>query len=167
MLSNSRFFSRSRVSVSVMFSPCVRKVGGSGWQAQSVSGERTKSLVHVIGAGRQQMLRYGIDMAIAPVLQRRAFDPLVECPDRRARMNLIIHALFAIAFQGKAHRMNEIPAKDHRHLYLVVPLCPFDLGGMRLHVEVFRLAVHLVEARSEERRVGKECVSTCKYRWTT
>src|SRR3546814_14576476 len=64
-------------------------------------------------------------------------------------MNLIIHALFAIAFQGKAHRMNEIPAKDHRHLYLGVPLCPFDLGGMRLHVEVFRLAVHLVEASPE------------------
>src|SRR3546814_16477501 len=23
-----------------------------------------------------------------------------------------------------------------------------------------------VEARSEERRVGKECVSTCRYRWS-
>src|SRR3546814_17161378 len=25
----------------------------------------------------------------------------------------------------------------------------------------------LVLARSEERRVGKECVSTCRYRWST
>src|SRR3546814_5205500 len=25
---------------------------------------------------------------------------------------------------------------------------------------------HLVAARSEERRVGKECVSTCRYRWS-
>src|SRR3546814_16269823 len=26
-------------------------------------------------------------------------------------------------------------------------------------------AARLVEMRSEERRVGKECVSTCRYRW--
>src|SRR3546814_1120156 len=25
----------------------------------------------------------------------------------------------------------------------------------------------LVDERSEERRVGKECVSTCRYRWST
>src|SRR3546814_5244978 len=26
---------------------------------------------------------------------------------------------------------------------------------------------HLLLVRSEERRVGKECVSTCRYRWST
>src|SRR3546814_6762050 len=26
--------------------------------------------------------------------------------------------------------------------------------------------IHLVRARSEERRVGKECVSTCRSRWS-
>src|SRR3546814_19338535 len=26
---------------------------------------------------------------------------------------------------------------------------------------------HLATGRSEERRVGKECVSTCRYRWST
>src|SRR3546814_14475867 len=38
---------------------------------------------------------------------------------------------------------------------------------------VFRLAVHADDClglhgpcRSEERRVGKECVSTCRYRWS-
>src|SRR3546814_15535718 len=28
------------------------------------------------------------------------------------------------------------------------------------------LSIKLVEARSEERRVGKECVSTCQSRWS-
>src|SRR3546814_18986154 len=30
----------------------------------------------------------------------------------------------------------------------------------------YQLAVVLDDARSEERRVGKECVSTCRYRWS-
>src|SRR3546814_14410650 len=34
--------------------------------------------------------------------------------------------------------------------------------GMRIHVGIF-LENH---ARSEERRVGKECVSTCRSRWS-
>src|SRR3546814_12531543 len=29
-----------------------------------------------------------------------------------------------------------------------------------------RASYHLRECRSEERRVGKECVSTCRYRWS-
>src|SRR3546814_11583766 len=35
---------------------------------------------------------------------------------------------------------------------------------MRAEQERF---VALLENRSEERRVGKECVSTCRYRWST
>src|SRR3546814_3242602 len=34
--------------------------------------------------------------------------------------------------------------------------------GMRNHS---RINVMIAQARSEERRVGKECVSTCRYRW--
>src|SRR3546814_15378946 len=33
----------------------------------------------------------------------------------------------------------------------------------RLRVQVLR---NLIDERSEERRVGKECVSTCRYRWS-
>src|SRR3546814_3597931 len=33
-------------------------------------------------------------------------------------------------------------------------------------VEVKGEAIELVVPRSEERRVGKECVSTCRYRWS-
>src|SRR3546814_11937253 len=32
--------------------------------------------------------------------------------------------------------------------------------------EADREAVHRALARSDERRVGKECVSTCRYRWS-
>src|SRR3546814_6306581 len=49
------------------------------------------------------------------------------------------------------------------------------LGGLMLAPDAYdRIADHLVDGdfyrrdhqlRSEERRVGKECVSTCRYRW--
>src|SRR3546814_3895182 len=32
--------------------------------------------------------------------------------------------------------------------------------------ELARVIVAAIEARSEERRVGKECVSTCRSRWS-
>src|SRR3546814_18523253 len=45
-------------------------------------------------------------------------------------------------------------AADHRGLgdFRMRNQCAFHLGGTQ---------------RSEERRVGKECVSTCRYRWST
>src|SRR3546814_19353424 len=39
---------------------------------------------------------------------------------------------------------------------------PFQQGGQRRYV----FAREQVPARSEERRVGKECVSTCRSRWS-
>src|SRR3546814_15769367 len=39
---------------------------------------------------------------------------------------------------------------------------PLDLVRFAAHVR----AEHLPHARSEERRVGKECVSTCRSRWS-
>src|SRR3546814_4941274 len=59
-------------------------------------------------------------------------------------------------------------------------LCLVELGGitsirdelLRLHamaltiVEGIALTVPAESARSEERRVGKECVSTCRSRWS-
>src|SRR3546814_15568581 len=45
-------------------------------------------------------------------------------------------------------------------------LAPDELG---LSAEAFRLLGQPpgIPVRSEERRVGKECVSTCRYRWST
>src|SRR3546814_17179503 len=38
-------------------------------------------------------------------------------------------------------------------------------GAMGRHLQSNSVNIH-TESRSEERRVGKECVSTCKYRWS-
>src|SRR3546814_12447975 len=49
--------------------------------------------------------------------------------------------------------------------------CLFDLGGAEDEVEEDGLVIvgyphHDDPIRSEERRVGKECVSTCRSRWS-
>src|SRR3546814_12930147 len=36
----------------------------------------------------------------------------------------------------------------------------------RSAIQRAELALHQIEVRSEERRVGKECVSTCRSRWS-
>src|SRR3546814_12160740 len=43
-------------------------------------------------------------------------------------------------------------------------LAPFQIGVLFLLIAI-ALAVFIAE-RSEERRVGKECVSTCRSRWS-
>src|SRR3546814_13867179 len=47
---------------------------------------------------------------------------------------------------------------------------PYDaettLGDGRRERFAARAFRHRIEARSEERRVGKECVSTCRSRWS-
>src|SRR3546814_14554365 len=50
--------------------------------------------------------------------------------------------------------------EDDRFDYGEVRFVALGLIGDRLHVLVF------TEGRSEERRVGKECVSTCRSRWS-
>src|SRR3546814_2916719 len=41
-----------------------------------------------------------------------------------------------------------------------------DMSGSPLLVDAAVGSRELVEPRSEERRVGKECVSTCRSRWS-
>src|SRR3546814_20775520 len=44
---------------------------------------------------------------------------------------------------------------------------PYFPGDMSLDIEKIGAALHeALEQRSEERRVGKECVSTCRSRWS-
>src|SRR3546814_11289571 len=40
------------------------------------------------------------------------------------------------------------------------------LAGRRASVDAVQSCSSKIEARSEERRVGKECVSTCRSRWS-
>src|SRR3546814_15251996 len=41
------------------------------------------------------------------------------------------------------------------------------VDGLRLSVQPIPSATFTIMKRSEERRVGKECVSTCRSRWPT
>src|SRR3546814_13129510 len=41
------------------------------------------------------------------------------------------------------------------------------LVGDRQPINALLQSIQLALYRSEERRVGKECVSTCRYRWST
>src|SRR3546814_15353826 len=67
---------------------------------------------------------------------------------------------------GLAHREHPAPRRDSLvggviyALAAVVALWPYILWNVPV-----ALVVSLVSARSEERRVGKECVSTCRSRW--
>src|SRR3546814_8337409 len=64
--------------------------------------------------------------------------------------------------------------RDHRgdpqvDLLLAVDRAGSDVAGVGAEVQqvaaVDAFREHVVQ-RSEERRVGKECVSTCRYRWS-
>src|SRR3546814_7595197 len=60
--------------------------------------------------------------------------------------------------------------REGRGVWLQVPAALRDRNGRSgrgrrsLRIEIEAAAVHL--RRSEERRVGKECVSTCRSRWS-
>src|SRR3546814_7064177 len=48
---------------------------------------------------------------------------------------------------------------------LVRPPAALDLRGLAWALLLVPLAEKAIPERSEERRVGKECVSTCRSRW--
>src|SRR3546814_18935877 len=51
-------------------------------------------------------------------------------------------------------------SEDVRH-------CPSSVGGQRqAGNKIPCREARIIDKRSEERRVGKECVSTCRYRWS-
>src|SRR3546814_11575 len=56
-------------------------------------------------------------------------------------------------------------AAQHQHQPEEQPREQRDLPDAA-EVEEFIALMPEPEARSEERRVGKECVSTCRYRWS-
>src|SRR3546814_20582982 len=48
---------------------------------------------------------------------------------------------------------------------LLDDMIAFDHRNSVVNAEVRRAAGRMRKRRSEERRVGKECVSTCRFRW--
>src|SRR3546814_16953901 len=66
---------------------------------------------------------------------------------------------------------NRLPAASGRHFARVAALlnCLPNVhsgGVMRIAIVLFSLLFGFIAARSEERRVGKECVSPCRSRWS-
>src|SRR3546814_13680865 len=60
------------------------------------------------------------------------------------------------------HHVSSTPQSDWQSTFNMV--CAFDVLE---HIEDDRLAIQeWIRWRSEERRVGKECVSTCRSRWS-
>src|SRR3546814_15601783 len=55
-------------------------------------------------------------------------------------------------------------AGTDQHLFKVVPVDGFN---SRRHTMCSHQSFQASLARSEERRVGQECVSTCRSRWST
>src|SRR3546814_16022396 len=75
-----------------------------------------------------------------------------------ALLGLLVGGVIAIGVQYLIGRT--LPAEYAKAIVATPPALEY--------VEVGRLLVPLVDAqgRSEERRVGKECVSTCRSRWS-
>src|SRR3546814_17526351 len=88
--------------------------------------------------------------------QRRRADAL----DRR------IHRVEAVAERAGLVVADDAVARMHD----LQPVLAQSRRAVAAHPRARRELRHLrgaaVEERSEERRVGKECVSTCRYRWS-
>src|SRR3546814_17670503 len=67
-------------------------------------------------------------------------------------------------------RDTPLPVGDPVGIYAPWRLARIDIPGAKPHpdnlVESLAMASVLPPLRSEERRVGKECVSTCRSRWS-
>src|SRR3546814_19715917 len=62
---------------------------------------------------------------------------------------------------GEANMSHSIANLEHHHFKYGLFRRPGDV-----HVHFFGTATLSFSERSEERRVGKECVSTCRARWS-
>src|SRR3546814_6339970 len=58
-------------------------------------------------------------------------------------------------------RIEELDIDQHPNLHLVA----YDLTDLSSSIRLLQ-TTGATEVRSEERRVGKECVSTCRSRWS-
>src|SRR3546814_17343268 len=95
-----------------------------------------------------------------PYLKRRSGEEKVDYPspapphDPRELYHLLFRTCGVPLFQEQAMKLAIVAAE----------FTPDEANGLRRAMATFRNAgtIH----RSEERRVGKECVSTCRSRWT-
>src|SRR3546814_14167795 len=91
-------------------------------------------------------------------LTARGGNQQIAVPAHRNRANAVVAQL------------GDFTATEGAKLLAVVAHQPFPGSEPQVAFRSLRDAVDLIVrepvARSEERRVGKECVSTCKFRWS-
>src|SRR3546814_18672139 len=70
-----------------------------------------------------------------------------------------------IAFQGVPGAFSDMACRAARPEMTTLPCASFADTFAAVHDGRARSAMIPIENRSEARRVGKECVSTCRSRW--
>src|SRR3546814_21163409 len=80
--------------------------------------------------------------------------------------------LTIVGLRSELHELMESAAGIYREDALLREACK-KVAALRQRYRTLAIDDHsmvfntqLFQARSEERRVGKECVSTCRYRWS-
>src|SRR3546814_11073845 len=102
-------------------------------------------------------------------IARVSVDPLDEgrsdighSPARNSRLAVDDPVALKLSRNRQVIARKVIPLGDR----VIVPRIAADLENA-LHSSVLpKINLHQVAWRSEERRVGKECVSTCRYGWS-
>src|SRR3546814_15614797 len=114
----------------------------SDWSSDVCSSDLTCALVGL-------PLLYALDSSVLAVLVAAAFTGWVGAQPDARREPLMVLLAFAslVPHVVAAWRENPHPWRSSWLLGWLLPLC-------------------LIALRSEERRVGKECVSTCRSRWS-
>src|SRR3546814_15775495 len=101
----------------------------------------------------------------APVLRSWAFGPATaNGQPAPTRTGLLIHIIADELADGSLAMRLADARTGPSALSLAPPAYPLD--AVRLGIEATVTVTVEVNARSEERRVGKECVSTCRSRWS-
>src|SRR3546814_18073674 len=94
----------------------------------------------------------------------------VDAPDHRGIANALAHLRELIANEAA---FSDVRVHHSREFAEAIQLVRFDdpdegfseIARRRTHARP-KLPPKAISTRSEERRVGKECVSTCRSRWS-
>src|SRR3546814_7600729 len=133
------------------------------WGEEAPSRQHRQRAVDIL-----QPLRLPVEAAVDPprqcgpvarLAQRVEFAPPPE-PQRHKHRSILLF--------GKLGMVDEIKAKVAAHIGIIGPASDLDQPAPAVEEAVARLAVTEIGTpliRSDERRVGKACVSTCRSRW--
>src|SRR3546814_18644099 len=113
----------------------------------------------VTGANR------GVGLEFVRQLLARGDRVVATCrqPGRATALNVL-----AGDHPGRLHvlPLDVADPKSHAALAAELPLALGDGDRLALPVNAPGVLHSVARSRSEQRRVGKECVSTCRYRWS-